>query len=104
MKYDIFPVKVGSNSITKYCNSFEMLQYLLQYFEILQCIYCNSFEILQYLFQIFRDFAILIAILLRSCNTYCNTFEILQYFLQYFESVAIPFVILSFFAKLVAIL
>ena len=26
----------GSNSIAKYCNTFEILQYLLQYFEILQ--------------------------------------------------------------------
>ena len=39
--------------------------------------YYNTFEILQYLLQYFWYFAILIAILLRFCNNYCNTFEIL---------------------------
>ena len=58
-----------SNSIGKYCNTFEILQYLLQYFEILQ-----------YLLQHFRNFAIFIVIL----SIFCNTFEILQYLLQYF--------------------
>ena len=43
----------GSNSIAKYCNTFEILQYLLQNF---------------------RSFAILIAKLLKFCNRYCKTF------------------------------
>ena len=69
----------GSNSIAKYYNTFEILQYLLQYFEIL---------------QYFESIAILIAIFLKFCNTYCNTFKILQYLLQYFLNFAIHIAIL----------
>ena len=49
--------------------------------------YCNTFDILQYLLQYFRDFTIHIAIFLSFCRTYCNTFETLQYF----ECIAILF-------------
>ena len=38
--------------------------------------YCNTSEILQYLLKRFQNFAQSIAILLRFCDTYCNTFEI----------------------------
>ena len=54
----------------------------------------------QYLMQYFRQFSIIITILLWFCNTYCNTFKILQYF----ESIAILLVILSYFVILFAIL
>ena len=54
----------GSNSIAKYCNTFEILQYLLQYF---------------------RNFAILIAILC-AIPLYCAIlFVILSYFAIFFE-------------------
>ena len=35
--------------------------------------FCNTFEILQYLLQYFESIAILIAIFI-FCNTFCNTF------------------------------
>ena len=57
----------GSNNIAKYYNTFEILQYFLQY-----------------VFQFFWNFSILFIIFSKFCNTYFNTLKVLQYFLQYF--------------------
>ena len=86
----VVPILLQSiETLLKFCNTLRFRNTYSIFYEICNT-YCNTLEILQYLLQYFRYLEIFIAMLLKFFNSYCNIFEILQYF----ERVAILFAIL----------